>query len=262
MKNSLLYMIAFDAVGEIFYRSLAKMAISSLLEAGWLGDVVLFSNGDNTVFVRAHPQVREENISTSGPPAEVAEYARRFKHLASELIPAEKYAHVIYADADTLFTEHFHIPNSSRNALWVSEETWVPMKDGGRSAFFPKKRVTAAAGRFSKDAGFWHVDGAVYPNLMSEWRGIYESQPPSVNIEKRDRQAWNYLLARKAKDIQIIPPHRLLYPLASDAGIRYLNDASVLHFCGVPRQVKFSQMFGTYMQLQPVERAAQLIHLF
>ena len=216
MKKALLYMIAYDAPGEAYYRCLAKMGVCSLVAAGWPGQVLLISNGRHRIFDRPPPRLREECISTDGQtPGGVAESARVMKMRAAELIRAQKYSHIVYADADILFNASIAEITSRMPGLHVAREHWIRRAAPSRAAFFSGKTKPPAGS--SPDAGFWIVDAESYGGLMREWALVYQSLPAGTVIEKRDRHAWNFLLTNTAIPVHDIHTHRVLYPLAGDA---------------------------------------------
>src|SRR5262245_46804895 len=87
-EGNLLYTIAFDAPGRREMRQMVKMLAGSILRTGFSGDMVIFRNFPQPVFLVGRQGVGEEMVKTPGEDGELVDFARGWKAQAGEVFDA------------------------------------------------------------------------------------------------------------------------------------------------------------------------------
>src|SRR5688572_25551815 len=105
MPRHLFYTLALDhPPGAVGHRDMAKLLVLSLLRTRCSGDIVVFKNSPDPLFMVPRAGVREVLVATDGPedPLEFWDYAQGWKFRVAEQLDVRGYDKVLFLDADCL----------------------------------------------------------------------------------------------------------------------------------------------------------------
>jgi len=260
---NLIYTVAFDLPGWRGSRTMAKLLCSSLLRGFWSGRIVVFRNFEQPLFPVERKGLEEVYIQTrdfgTGRDAgkKCLEAALQARFRAAEWIDRpEDYEWIAYLDADCLAlrdVEH----------LFASDADLLVQPENGRSmrremvfnGYLEDRDATtdrqplgrnAWIGREGINAGTFAVRGNKYADLMSEWRRIFESEPPR-HADFRDQTAFNKLLLETGLRVQTFERGEIMFPFHIDTSFLNYREAALLHFVGGKTRDKVDLAFALHM---------------
>jgi hypothetical protein len=198
MKN-LVYTIAFDGPGSGGYRLLGKLLVSSLLRTYFTGDIVVFRNSPEPLFLVERKGLEEVYVKTPQISGQAgAEDAWRWKYKVAEQLDVSEYDKILFLDADCL---------ALRNVDHLLEGDWDIryQPERGRMAngqtfhgYFTNEELPLAATRLGINSGTFAIKAALFHEVMQEWEKI-DSQRMVRGSCCRDQASWNALLLRRGQ---------------------------------------------------------------
>ncbi len=289
--SNLLYTIAFDGPGCGGYRAMAKICVSSLLRTFFSGEVIVFRNTAEPLFLVERKGLEEIFVKTPDIQGPVArEYTQRWKFQARRYFDPAAYEKVIYLDCDSIALrdvdglfdgddwEIRHVVDSGKTLNEVSDPA---------GAWFHEEEIVASPGRPSSNPWLFAIRGNCFDPVMEEWER-WDAQVPVGATVRKDISIWNRLLANigqfphwsgagaprgaGAAAAAMLPrceafPGTEALELANP-GLDYAacSQAAVLHCGGGPdgpfdAEERVRALFGMWMRTFQCDATAQLMHL-
>jgi hypothetical protein len=273
-QGNLAYIICFDAPGSESNRYLTRMLVSSLLRTYFTGDIVVFRNSVNPLFLVERKGLQEVYVDAPQLGGmEGAEDAWCWKYKVAELLDTRGYDKVLFLDADMLAlrnidhllegdwdiaympTRGWNVLDDSFAAYWAAEEISdfrVQIAGLGKGTALPLALTGANSGTLA-------VRAEIYHEVMATWRAIDEG-PRRVELGFRDQASWNALLARRTDKsgaangknqlwkAAAFPEGEIQFPMFLDPEYRNYTKAALTHNCGGDTLVKIQFTFGLYMR--------------
>lgn len=246
-SKNLVYTIAFDAPGCNGHRNLAKMLVSSLLKTYFSGDIMVFRNTENPLFLVRRQGVEEIYIDLPPPTAgSRSEQAMCWKYRAVDWIDAAKYDRILFLDSDCL---------ALRNIDHLLEEDWdiVYKPETGLPVTCPQFNCFLTDGEMASlrtdgvNSGTWGVRGSLFPEVMREWARIGETEPLREHYWS-DQPAWNRLILDTPLKAVPFPDGEVQFPMFQDQRFPKYHKAAITHNLGGSLTEKIHFTFGLYMQ--------------
>jgi hypothetical protein len=273
-RPNLIYLICFDAPKSESNRYLAKMLVSSLLRTYFTGDIVVFRNSPNPLFLVERKGLEEVYLDTpqlSGMTG--AEDAWCWKYRVAAMLDVTSYDKVLFLDADMLALrniDHWDIayqPTRDHDLLQDSFAAfWTPAETAEyRTAIQESHRRQQSSFQNPISAikhsipphltginsGSMAFRASLFHEILAEWRRIDESER-RVELGFRDQASWNALLMRnttkggKRKEgegngrwtAQPFAEGEIQFPMFLDPSYHCYTKAALTHNCGGDTLVK------------------------
>jgi hypothetical protein len=265
--KNLIYMVVLDAPGAEGQRFLGKMLVSSLLRTFFTGDIVVFRNGENPLFLVERKGLEEVHVETLPILGhEGAEEAWRWKYRVAAQLDVTGYDKVMFLDADCL---------ALRNIDHLLEGDWdiaYQTQRGERgdgimfNGFLTDGEMVGAARQDGVTSGSFAVRAEIFHEVIREWQRIDEGEMTRPESGFRDQASWNALLWRRAvfriQDSVFsgsegeaalwravpFPEGEIQFPLYLDPHFLSYSKAALTHNCGGNTLQKIEFTFGLYMR--------------
>lgn len=239
---------------------MAKLLCSSLLRHFWSGEIVVFRNFPEPLFLVERKGLEEIFVETldseegkSGKGCQDAALQYRFR--AAQMLDASRYEWVAYLDADCLALRNLDHLFAGDADILVKPESGRKMTDCHpfNGYISPLEIIhsdqnpwLAREGSDGINAGTFAVRSDHYPAVMEQWSELFESKPPR-HADLRDQTAWNRLLLDT--DLRVRPFERgeIMFPFTLDKGFLDYKEAALLHFLGGAQKDKIGLSFGLHM---------------
>lgn len=279
---NLIYTLAFDPVGHGGTRQMVKMLGGSVARTYFTGDMVIYRNSQQPVFLVQRAGIDEVFVVT--PELEnqaLADYAGAWKARAREVIEAERYDWVMFLDADCLVLRNIdHLltdrdcdilfqPEHGRSKAesdfngYQTDEEMEALRASSSKLQAPNTQASEAPhspvstlhsplspARTAINSGTWAVRGKCYAQVMEEWARIQAAEPVR-ETKSRAQSAWNRLMLDAAQHGWRAEPfeaHEVQFPFHLDKDWMRYKDAAIVHCAGGTLLEKIEFMFGLYMQ--------------
>jgi hypothetical protein len=254
---NLAYTIAFDPPGHGGTRQMVKMLAASMARTYFEGDLVIFRNSPQPIFLVQRQGIEEIYIETPGLAGqELANLAMAWKPKAREFLPVERYGKVLFLDADSICLRNVdHLLTGEDWDIRYQPETGRSVADDVFNGYLPAvKGSTGLTLRDGINSGTWAVRADCYRAVMEEWERIM-ARKMTVESIWREQGAWNRLLFNalsgekgKAWRCQMFEAHEVQFPLHLDKEWHRYRDAAILHCMGGRTVEKLEFMYGVFMQ--------------
>jgi hypothetical protein len=262
VARHLAYTLALDhPPGANGHWTMAKFLVLSLLRTRFDGDIVVFKNVDEPLFMVPREGVREVCID-AGPPGDLHfwDYAQAWKFRVREHIDPTGYDKVIFLDADCLAQRSINPLLEGDWDLRVYEEpgSWAGMKHFNCFISEKEARSLKAPGI---NGGLLAVRAGLFGEVMETWERINFGPAP-----RRKHFADQAALTRLVLDtkLRMLPFNRqeVAFPLVHDPRAQEYGAASLLHLAGATTfDEKLRFMFGLYFSNFFFDRQALLLHM-
>jgi hypothetical protein len=241
--------------------------VSSLLRTFFTGDIVVFRNGENPLFLVERKGLEEVHLETLPILGhEGAEEAWRWKYRVAEQLDVTGYDKVLFLDADCL---------ALRNIDHLLEGDWdiaYQTQRGERgngfmfNGFLTDPEMERAAGQDGVNSGSFAVRAEIFHEVVREWQRIDEGEMTRPESGFRDQASWNALLLRRgvfsfqnsvfsggsgvATPWRVVPfpEGEIQFPLYLDPRFLSYSEAALTHNCGGNTLQKIEFTFGLYMR--------------
>jgi hypothetical protein len=196
--RNLIYTLVLDEPGSEGYRFLGRMLVSSLLRTFFTGDIVVFRNTENPLFLVERKGLEEVYVET---PLIVGregwDKAMSWKYKVAEMLDVRGYDKVLFLDSDFL---------ALRNVDHLLAGDWdiayqVQRGEAGDgwmfNGFYDEAEMAAARPHSGVNAGSYAVRAAIFHEVMREWRRLDEGAMVRPESGFRDQASWNALMLRR-----------------------------------------------------------------
>ncbi len=213
MGRHLVYTLALDMGGATAHRNMAKLLVSSLLRTRFDGDIVVFHNSPNPLFMVPRSGVREVALHPLQEPEEhwgFVEIAQSCKHAVIEHLHPEGYDKVMFIDCDCVVTRSINHLLEGPWDLAFFAETSAPIQDGAYGAYLtPEER--AELRRDGINSGTWAVTAPRFLELLQRWRTV-DASPPGMIPCLREQSAFNRVVLDWEGTVIEWPRHEIALP--------------------------------------------------
>lgn len=275
LRKNLIYTVVLDAPGAEGYRFLGKMLVSSLLRTFFTGDIVVFRNSENPLFLVERKGLEEVYVET--PPIigqAGAEQAWCWKYKVAEMLDVRGYDKVLFLDADCLALRNVdHLLEGDWDIAYQVEREW-PGNAAAYSGFYTAEELVRAAPRDGVNSGTMAVRAEIFHEVIKEWALIDTGPMARPESGFRDQASWNALLMRKGTmdqgkvdnggDVSTpegtgmdcgprwkavpFPQGEIQFPMYVDPHYLNYSQAALTHNCGGDTLEKVQFSFGLYMR--------------
>ena len=270
-QKNLIYTVVLDAPGAEGQRFLGKMLVSSLLRTFFTGDIVVFRNGENPLFLVERKGLEEVHVETLPIIGhEGAEEAWRWKYRVAEQLDVRGYDKVMFLDADCLALRN--IDHLLKGGWDIAYQTQRGERGDGVmfNGFLSDGEMARAAGQDGVNSGSFAVRAEIFHKVIREWQRVDEGEMTRPESGFRDQASWNALLLREqegkgfrwkgsrneATPEHTLPPLKMVpfpegeirFPLYLDPHFLNYSQAALTHNCGGNTLQKIEFTFGLYMR--------------
>lgn len=195
--RNLIYTVVLDAPGAEGYRFLGKMLVSSLLRTFFTGDVVVFRNFSNPLFLVERKGLEEVYVETPQIIGQAgAEQAWCWKYKVAPLLDVRGYDKVLFLDADTLALRNVdHLLEGDCDIAYQVERR-ARGDQQSFNGFYTPEEMARAAQRDGVNSGTLAVRASIFHEVMREWERIDTGEMARPENGFRDQASWNALLMR------------------------------------------------------------------
>ncbi len=197
-SRNLIYTVVLDAPGAEGYRFLGKMLVSSLLRTFFTGDVVVFRNFSNPLFLVERKGLEEVYVETPQIIGQAgAEQAWCWKYKVAPLLDVRGYDTVLFLDADCLALRN--VDHLLEGGFDIAYQVERRARGDGQSfnGFYTEKEMARAAPRDGVNSGTLAVRASIFHEVMREWEQI-DTGPMALRENGFfDQASWNALLMRR-----------------------------------------------------------------
>jgi hypothetical protein len=267
LQKNLIYTVVLDAPGAEGQRFLGKMLVSSLLRTFFTGDIVVFRNVENPLFMVERKGLEEVHLETLPILGrEGAEEAWRWKYRVAEQLDVTAYDKVMFLDADCLALRNIdHLLQGDWDIAYQTQRG--EQGDGTMfNGFLTDKEMVIAAGLDGVNSGSFAVRAEIFHEVVREWQRIDEGEIVRPESGFRDQASWNALLLRRgvfslqdpgfsdgygessAWRAVHFPAGEIQFPLYLDPLFLSYSQAALTHNCGGNALQKIEFTFGLYMR--------------
>jgi hypothetical protein len=282
-KKLLIYTIAYDQPGKCDHATMARILVASLLRSGYEGEIVVFHNQRHALFEHGRRNVVEIRIDKRDLPKQArCRTPHRLKYAVRRLYKFEKYAKVMFVDADCIaFKNPTWIFEATQDILFHTEPgmpiTWSQFNGYLRIEEMQNLR------RDGINSGVFVLDGKIFHDVMCMWEEI-DKQEPYRGDRQHEQCAWNRLILDNNWTKLQIKEGTILCPYF---GVQYVErqwtnkqggsncqallrnystaalvDATIIHVLGPhPPSLRTALMFGLYMTRYYADKRMLLFNL-
>jgi hypothetical protein len=271
--RNLVYTLAFDGPGSGGYRFLGKMLASSLLRTYFTGDILVFRNSPQPMFLVERKGMEEIYVDTPQIGGQAgAEDAWGWKYKVARMIDTNGYDKVLFLDADCL---------ALRNIDHLLEGDWDIryQPERGRKAngstfngYFTNEEIGTATEREGINSGTFAVRAELFHEVMAAWAAI-DTKLMVRGSRCRDQASWNALMMRRGRgvnaagsdddqekpssserassprwQIEPFPAGEIQFPMHLDPQFLQYRKAALTHNLAPDSHLKIEFTFGLYMR--------------
>lgn len=197
LTRNLIYTVVLDAPGAEGYRFLGKMLVSSLLRTYFTGDIVVFRNFANPLFLVERKGLEEVFIETPQIIGQAgAEEAWCWKYRVASLLDVRGYDKVMFLDADCLALRNVDHLLEGDYDIAYQVERGARGDQQSFNGFYTGEEMAGAARRDGVNSGTLAVRASLFHDVMREWERIDRDKMVRPENGFRDQASWNALLMR------------------------------------------------------------------
>jgi len=268
--RNLIYTLVLDEPGSEGYRFLERMLVSSLLRTFFTGDIVVFRNTENPLFLVERKGLEEVYVET---PLIVGregwDTAMSWKYKVAEMLDVQGYDKVLFLDSDFLALRNIdHLLAGDWDIAYQVQRGETG--DGWMfNGFYDEEEMAVARPHSGVNAGSYAVRAAIFHDVMREWQRIDEGAMVRPESGFRDQASWNALMMRRTdwleggnekreggrgQDVPAtwravpFPEKEIQFPMYLDPHYKSYSQAALSHNCGGNTLEKIQFTFGLYMR--------------
>ena len=256
--NTLIYTIAFDALGESHHQIMAKVLITSILRNGFRGDVLVFTNSKYRLFETRRPRLREVSLDSGSNNEAISTFAKTFKYEAPAHINVGKYEKIMFVDSDCIFVRDPSSLLAQECDLMYSLESWSVITDSWHNGYLTDQEMSSLK-LPGINSGVWWVRGEHYIALMKEWKTVNRSAERRKQAST-DQSAWVRVLLDTQLRALPFSPAVVRYPFYERMTLTEMDHAALLHFAYVGERCdKVAHMIGFFTRAYNTQVAAAML---
>jgi hypothetical protein len=255
-RPCLAYTVAFDQPGASSLRQMAKILVGSLLRNYFPGDIVVFRNTLEPLYLVERKGLREIYVDTPELHGKtMQECAMAFKYRARHWLypedgPESECAKVMFIDADCLCLRNLDHLLLGNEQILYTEEPGIPWRQPQFSTFMTDEELKSEA-RNGINSGTMVVEGNVYAAVMAEWERIDETEAARERKFSEQGAFQRLVWEQQRKDgpwkAAKMETREVSFPLHIHRDFMKYRDAAILHFVGGNAEEKLQLMFAMYM---------------
>ena len=197
LRKNLIYTVVLDAPGAEGYRFLGKMLVSSLLRTFFTGDIVVFRNCENPLFLVERKGLEEVYVETPQIIGQAgAEQAWCWKYKVAEMLDVRGYDKVLFLDADCLALRNVDDLLEGDYDIAYQVERKARGDQQSFNGFYTEEEMARAAQRDGVNSGTLAIRAEIFHDVMREWERIDTGEMARPENGFRDQASWNALLMR------------------------------------------------------------------
>ncbi len=260
--KKLIYTIAFDAPGQSLYRNLAKLLASSILRSGFNGEIVVFHNSANPLFLLQRAGIIEypldvENVTGDGMSFH-PEKTWALKHLVANLLHEHDWDRCYFIDADAIVLENLE-------PLFLGDWEVAVCREPGRALTRPEfsKFLTLSTHNASDlegiNSGIVGVDRSVSERFFATWT----ENETNLKCDERactDQIALNQLTLENNFQLFDVG-HLISMPFHTDLLWGRPKRVLLEHMVGAIGHEKLKRSFGAFMETYYYDPTVTLFNL-
>jgi hypothetical protein len=262
VARHLVYSIALDhPPGAVGHRTMAKFLVLSLLRTRFNGDIVVFKNSEEPLFMVPRAGVREVFIETEAPAdEEFWNYAQCWKFRVHSYLDVTRYDKVLFLDADCLALRTVDPLLEGNWELRYYSEPGTALGMPWFNCFISHAEANTLIGE-GINGGLLAVSAERFHEVMAAWERIYlgPSQRPKFFT---DQAALTRLVIDTSLRKEPFTREEIAAPFSNDPRPQDYFRATLVHLAGCADfEEKLRFMFGLYMNTFFFDRQATLLHI-
>ena len=266
-KKHLIYTIVFDPPGSEGCRTLAKLLVASLLRTFFTGDILVFRNSVNPLYMVERKGLEEIYMETPEiRNIEGAEYAWSMKYGSRYEVVKWMEEHggicsfdkVMFLDADCFVLRDLEHLLSGEWDISFQPEWNMPIDMSQFNGFFSDEDRASLSG-YGVNSGTLAVAANRYQEVMEQWEHIDGSKKGEIAC--RDQSSWNKLLIDTKLKKKPFEKYEIQFPVYHDLDFKNYKDAAILHTVGTNTIDKIRFTFGMYVNTFFCDPSALMLNL-
>ncbi len=263
MARHLAYTLALDhPPGAVGHRTMAKFLVLSLLRTRFPGEIVVFKNTPEPLFLVPRAGVREVLVEPEPPGEEhFWDYAQSWKFRVAHHLDVRGCDKVLFLDADCLALRSLDgmLEGDWDLAFYPEPGSWSGSE--WFNCFISAEEAASGLTAPGVNGGILAVRAERYHEVMAEWERIHFGPAPRKKFFT-DQAALTRLVLDTGLRQHPLGLEDVATPFAYDPRPQHYFRASLVHLAGCSefdQKVRF--MFGLYLNTFFFDRQATLIHL-
>jgi hypothetical protein len=259
----LAYTLALDhPPGAEGHRLMAKFMVLSLLRTKFDGDIIVFKNTPEPLFLIPRAGVREVLVETPPPEDELFwDHAQSWKFRVRNQLDVSGYERVLFLDADCLALRSINplLQGDWDIAVYAEPDSWAGMK--WYNCFVSEEEARQRPKAPGINGGTLAVRAELYHEVMETWERINFGPSPRPRFFA-DQCALTRLVMDTKLRTKLYSRHELATPFSKDPRPADYLASRLIHLAGPSDfQTKLRFMFGLYMSTFFFDRHTTLMHI-
>jgi hypothetical protein len=263
LARHLAYTIALDhPPGAVGHRTMAKFLVLSLLRTRFPGEIVVFKNTREPLFLVPRAGVREVFIEPEPPGDEdFWDYAQAWKFRVAQHLDVSGCDKVLFLDADCMALRSIAelLAGDWDLAFYPEPGSWAGME--WFNCFISEEEAAAGLTAQGVNGGVLAVRAELYHEVMARWEAIHFGPAPRKKFFT-DQAALTRLVLDTALRKHPLGVRDLATPFGYDPRPQQYFGANLVHLAGCrdfDQKLRF--MFGLYFNTFFFDRRATLMHM-
>lgn len=246
--KALVYIIAIDRPESPTHRNLAKLLVCSLLKTHFSGEIILFRNTAQPIFLVERARVEEvliEDLTLQEDPVVFAAEAWSWKYRVRRFIDADQYDSIMFLDCDMLALaniDHLFVGDCD---IRYQPEIGRKIQDQVFSGHLSNLEIETLE-MDGVNSGTFIIKGTHFNQVLEEWEALGARNPLQHDL-CHDQATWNRLLLDTKLRAEPFPPFEVTFPLHLDPAFKDYRRSTLVHAVGGDEQGKSEFLFGLYM---------------
>jgi hypothetical protein len=240
---------------------MAKFLVLSLLRTRFSGDIVVFKNTPEPLFMVPRAGVREIFIKAKPPKKQKFwDYAQSWKFRVRHHIDVAGYDKVLFLDADCLALQNIDSLLAGRWDIGIYPEPGTRAGMHWYNTFIPDEEASELTCE-GINGGTLAVRAAIYHDVMAEWERIHSGRAVRPRF-LADQGALTRLVLDTSLRQRRYLGDDIATPFAFDQHPGQYFGSRMVHLAGtVAFELKLRFMFGLYLNTFFFDQQATLLHI-